>query len=165
MSETATKPGEARAMTQIVVTDSRIIVAGHSWNKAACVAIAAIVQTTARIAAYQGLLAAPCELTEGDNPLYDIKFVEDSERARQIVAGFVASGVGLARTAPGTLLFSDNRRTETMPAPIPEGFDSPAPAHDPEIDARGGYDEAVNMAPKPLRIFQTIDGRSARLDA
>lgn len=109
------QPGE-NPQTHVLLYDSRVLVVGHSANKAACVAISAAVQTCAAIARSLRCVKS-VDLFENENKeaVYDIQFAE-GQRARRIIAGLAASFAGISRTSknPETgeeaLLLSDQRK-------------------------------------------------------
>lgn len=107
---------------QVVVTDARVFVSSHCWNTAACISVTATVQTVARVLAFQALLTAPVELTQGDRPTYDIQYKPEL-LARQAIAGLVSSLAGISRTHPDTIMFSDNRQTTDVEVPLPPSMD------------------------------------------
>lgn len=109
-------------ISRILVWDHRVMVVGHSANKAACVAISAAVQTAAAIAKAQ-ILVERVDLYQNtnDEPVYDVQLL-DCDTSRRIVAGLMASFAGIAKTAdsptrPRSMLVSDHRTQ------IPEKID------------------------------------------
>lgn len=110
----AYEPGES-PKSHILIFDNRVIVIGHSKNRAACVAISAAVQTCAAIGrALRAVQSVELYQSTNDQPVYDIVFAM-GQRSRRIIAGLVASFAGIAResrnpeTGEETMLLSDRR--------------------------------------------------------
>lgn len=95
--------------TMIVVTSQRIVVSGHSSNKAACIAVTAAVQTAARIANRLGVLEEAPRLEEGEKPLYDV-YMRACEQTDAVVAGAFDAFEGIESVVPGSLEIQDVRK-------------------------------------------------------
>ncbi len=105
------KAKEARAenpQSRIVVTDSRVLVVGHSGNQAACVAVTAAVQTFAAIAQKLGIAESVTLNEEGPEPSYDVKLAA-GDQAEKCIAGVMFAFYGIAKQAPGAILLNDSR--------------------------------------------------------
>ena len=105
MSDTV---ADHKQITRIVITDERVIMQGHSWNKAACVALSASVQTFTRVAGALGLLAEPVE-QNAETGFVDVRLVP-ALPARAALTGLVAAFHGIATQCPGTIEVADQRR-------------------------------------------------------
>lgn len=115
------EPGE-NPVSRVLVWDHRVMVVGHSANKAACVAISAAIQTAAAIGRSLRCVAR-VELyqTTNEEPVYDVIF-QEGQRARRIVAGVMASFAGIAKQSENgdhgsAMLLSDHRKNIPSGAP------------------------------------------------
>jgi hypothetical protein len=115
MGDVVTPNFGADGISRILVWDHRVMVVGHSANKAACVAISAAVQTAAAIAR-SFVLVENVSLynNANDEPVYDVQLL-DCEHSRQLLAGLMASFAGIAKTAEGpnrprAMMVSDHRQ-------------------------------------------------------
>lgn len=109
------EPGE-NPVTRVLVWDHRVIVTGHSANKAACIAISAAVQTAAAIGrSIQCVQSVELYATDKtQEPVYDIVFLP-GRRSRKVIGGLMASFMGIAKTSEGdnpgsAMLVSDHRK-------------------------------------------------------
>lgn len=115
------EPGE-NPVTRVLVWDHRVLVVGHSANKAACVAISAAIQTAAAIGRSLRCIAK-VELykTTNEEPVYDVIF-QEGQRARRVIAGVMASFAGIAQQSErgqvgSAMLLSDHRKHIPSAAP------------------------------------------------
>ncbi len=94
------EPGD-NPSSHVLAWDSRVMVIGHSNNRAACIAISSAMQTAAAIARSLSC-ASRVEMYRStkDQPIYDIVFIT-GKRTRNIIAGLLASLAGVARSARG----------------------------------------------------------------
>ena len=120
--------------TKIVVTDSRVVVCGHSVNKAACVAVSVAIQTFAYTVAMLDMMACPVDRDE-TIPFYDVQLKESTE-SRAAIVGLMMAFRGIAETCPGALVLADNRRIVV-----------PAPSARAEEPGTGSYAESVSAVP------------------
>lgn len=109
------EPGE-NPVARVLAWDHRLMVVGHSANRAACVATSAVVQTIAAVA--RNLHSAQKVQryeTEKGEPVYDI-VLREGARSRKLIAAALASLAGVAKTAerdnPGSAMeLMDHRKT------------------------------------------------------
>lgn len=100
--------------TRVIVTSDRVLVIGHSVNKAACVAITAAVQTFANIANHLGLLPVDGRLemgTDESEPLYELNLTP-GEQTHAVLDGVIASFRGILSVVPGCLEIADARKRD-----------------------------------------------------
>jgi hypothetical protein len=140
--------------TRVLLTDARVVMIGHSSNKAACIAISTAVQTFARIMAAQALLAEPVQM-KPEEPRYDVLLV-DAVEVRRAIAGLHAALVAIARECPGMLLVADNRKREAI--------DTEAREKISRVSEKAAEDETIgsfaDLMPDPKKVlFRSVDGR------
>lgn len=101
------------SQTQVIVTDSRVLMRGHAENKGACIALSAAIQTFAYVACNLGLLAASVEIDPVAGTA-DVRMIDD-ERSRGAISGLMAAFYGIASQVPGSVVLSDNRKQRPEP--------------------------------------------------
>lgn len=102
------KPDPEHPQTRVVLSAERVVVIGHSENRAACVAITAAVQAFAAIAKALGEVKN-VELDEkGKEPVYDV-VLRGGPTSTACINGLLATFMGISKQAPGSLVISDGR--------------------------------------------------------
>lgn len=105
-------PPEDHPYTRVLIGDAEIRCVGHSKNKAACVAISAVVQTTAGIGKeLECVTEVVLDDSDRAQPIYSVNFVPGPVAVR-VINGFVRAIAGIEKTAPGSLRVYDSRKRE-----------------------------------------------------
>lgn len=114
MSQASPEKNEVQQKTKVVLGDHFIVVAGHSWNRAVCVAMSVAIQTTQFIANKLDTVArVEWDHENNVNPTHAVFFEEGNELVPHIISGFFQATMGIAKQAPNSIELSDNRKGDS----------------------------------------------------